>query len=126
MFYVPVLYSSDIDAALWPYPDVTNPAAVTSYYFDPGQLGAEYMNIIVDGRVSELGPGYAVGAVTPGLPDGGNNYTVAAAFLTPLSKGEHKVTIEGLFSGAFIAMYPEFFPGGVLEFHDITYTVTVH
>lgn len=126
MFYVPVLYSSDVDAALWPFPDVTDPVAVTAYYFDPAQLGAEFMHIIVDGKVNEIGPGYAVGAVTPGLPDGGNTYTVAAAFLTPLSKGVHYVTIEGLFSGAFLAPY---FLGGVLDFsgaNAITYTVIVH
>lgn len=40
-----------------------------------------------DGSVTSLGPGYAVGAETPGLPCGGNAYTVVGAFLTPLSKG---------------------------------------
>lgn len=125
MFYVPVVYSDDTDSALWPYPDVTNPAAVSDYYFDPEQLGAEFIKVVVDGKVSELGPKYAVGAETPQLPTGGNNYTVVAAFLTPLSKGDHTVTIAARFSGEFIAMYPEYFPGGVFEFEN-TYTIEVY
>jgi hypothetical protein len=123
-FYVPIVYSSDVDAALWPFPDVTDPVAVSAYYFDPMQLGAEYIRIKVDGKVTTLGPGYAAGAVTPGLPDGGDAYTVVAAYLTPLSKGNHTVTISSRFTGEFIAMYPEFFPGGVFE-SEITYTVKV-
>jgi len=116
MFYVPVVYSDDTDAAYWPYPDVTDPAAVSDYYFSPEQLGAEFIKIVVDGKEFELGPKYAVGAETPGLPTGGNNYTVVAAFLTPLSKGVHSVTIAARLSGAFI--------GGVFEF-EIPYTITV-
>jgi len=119
MFYVPVVVSTDTDRALWPYPDVTDPVAVANYYFDPAQLGAEFIRIVVDEtNVSELGPQYAAGAVTPGLPlpIGGDNYTVVAGFLTPLSKGVHTVTIAARFSGAFLAPYPDFFPGGVYEF----------
>jgi hypothetical protein len=124
MFYVPVVFSDDLDSALWPFPDVTDPEAVSDYYFDPEQLGAEFITVAVDGKVTALDPRYAVGAVTPGLPDGGNSYTVAAAFLTPLSKGTHTVTIASRFSGAFIAMHPDFFPGGVFE-SETTYTVIV-
>ncbi len=125
MFYVPVVYSDSTDGNLWTYPDVTNPAAVSAYYFDPKQLGAEFIRIEVDGKVSKLGSAYAVGAVTPGLPSGGKAYTVAAAFLTPLSKGVHTVKIASRFSGAFIALYPAYFPGGVFE-SESTYTVMVH
>ena len=121
MLYVPVIYSTDLDSAYWPYPDVTDAEAVSAYYFDPQQLGAEYIRIVVDGKVNDLGADYAVGAVTPGLPDGGNNYTVVAAFLTPLSKGEHTVTIAARFSGTFIINVF----GGVYEF-EIPYTVMVH
>lgn len=117
MFYVPVVYSDDTDGAYWPYPDVTDPVAVSAYYFDPAQLGAEFLRVIVDGRATDLGPAYSAGAVTPGLPTGGNNYTVVAAFLSPMSKGTHTVTVAGRLTGAFI--------GGVFEF-EITYTVTVY
>jgi hypothetical protein len=124
MLYVPVVYSDDTDSALWPFPDVNDPEAVSNYYFDREQLGAEFIRVVVDGNLTLLGPTYAVGAETPGLPTGGNNFTVAAAFLTPLSKGTHTVTIAARFSGAFIAMYPQYFPGGIYEF-EITYTVIV-
>lgn len=121
MFYVPVIFSDDTDLQYWPlFPDVTNPAAVSAYYFDPAQLGGDYFRIIVDGQVTDLGPEYAVGAVTPGLPSGGNNYTVVAAFLTRLPKGMHTVTIAAHLSGAFIL--GAF--GGPYEF-EIPYTVVV-
>lgn len=120
MFYVPVIFSDDTDAQYWSYPDVANPAAVSAYYFDPAQLGGDYFRIIVDGQVADLGPEYAVGAVTPGLLSGGNNYTVVAAFLTRLPKGVHTVTIAARLSGAFII--GAF--GGPYEF-EIPYTVVV-
>ncbi len=116
MFYVPLVYSDDTDAAYWAYPDVTDPAAVSAYYFDPRQLGAESLRVEVDNKATELGPAYAVGAVTPGLPTGANNYTVAAAFLSPLSSGVHTVKISVRLTGAFI--------GGVYEFAS-TYTIVV-
>ena len=112
MFYVPVVYSDDTDGQYWAFPNVNDPQAVAAYYFDPLQLGAESITIEVDGSVTSLGPRYAVGAETPG----GNNCTVVAAFLTPLSKGTHTVTIHAYLSGAFI--------GGVFEF-TTSYTVVV-
>jgi hypothetical protein len=120
MYYVPVIYSDDLDAQYWKFPDVTDPAEVSAYYFNQGKLGADYVRIIVDGKMTELGPEYAVGAVTPGLPDGGNNYTVVAAFLTNLSKGTHTVGIEFLFSGNYIL---KVFGGPYYYSH--TYTVIV-
>lgn len=71
MIYVPVVYSDDTDAQYWNFPDVNDPQAVSDYYFDPAQLGAETLTIEVDGNITSLGPGYAVGAETPGLPSGG-------------------------------------------------------
>lgn len=115
--YVPVVYSDSTDSAYWPYPDVNDPKAVSDYYFDPSQLGTEFIDIIVDGKPTSLGPKYAVGALTPGLPTGGNAYTVVGAFLTPLSMGSHTVKIQALLSGAFI--------GGDFGF-AVTYTVNVH
>ena len=122
MFYVPVVYSDDTDAAYWPYPDVTDAAAVSDYYFNPDKLGAEFIKVVVDGTEIELGPEYAVGAVTPGLPTGANNYTVVAAFLTPLSKGVHSLTISARLTGAYLEN--AFGPGAVFEF-EIPYTITV-
>jgi hypothetical protein len=119
---VPVITSDNRDAAFWTFPDVTDPAAVSAYYFDPEQLGAEFLRIVVDGKVSELGPEYAVGVEMPQPRPSEEifNYTVVAAFLTPLSKGTHTVTIAARLSGAFII--GAF--GGVYEF-EIPYTVEV-
>jgi len=118
MFYVPLVYSDNTDSASWPFPDVTDPEAVSDYYFDPDQLGAEVLEVVVDGHVTSLTREYAVGAVTPGLPSGGDTYTVVAAYLAPLSKGTHSVTIRVLLSGAFLG-------GGEFAF-ETTYTVNVH
>ena len=121
MFYVPLVYSDDSDTALWPFPDVNDPEAVSDYYFESEQLGAETLDLVVDGKVTSLGRNYAVGAVTPGLPTGGNSYTVVAAYLGPMSKGTHSVTIRVLLKGAFLLPY---FPTGYG--FEANYTVIVH
>lgn len=118
MFYVPLVYSDSTDGAFWPFPDVTDPEAVSDYYYDPAQLGAEVVEIVVDGKVTALGPRYAVGAMTPGLPSGADAYTTIAAYLTPMSKGTHTVTIRVLLDGAFL--------GGFVFAFETTYTVNVH
>ena len=124
MFYVPLVWFDDSPPIIGNFPDVTDPEAVAHYYFDPDQLGAVSLEIAVDGVVTELTPGYVAGAVVPGLPTGGNNYTVAAAFLTPLSKGTHTVSIHGLFAGKDLLDFPDFFPDGIYNF-SVTYTVIV-
>lgn len=122
--YVPVVYSDDTDSGLWAFPNVNDPRAVSDYYFSPTKLGADSIEVVVDGEVTELGRRYATGAATPGLPDGANNYTVVAVFISPLSRGTHTVTIRTSLSGGFIQAYPEYFPGGVF-FSELTYTVIV-
>ncbi|WP_165250363.1 hypothetical protein [Paludisphaera soli] len=124
MLYVPVVWSDDSAPILGDFPDVNDPEAVADYYFNPDQLGAEFIEIEVDGNTTALEPEYSVGADVPGLPSGATHYTVAAAVLTPFSKGTHTVTIRARFTGAAIAEFPEFFPGGVFEFSN-TYTVIV-
>jgi hypothetical protein len=120
MLYMPLVFSDGNDAALWDFPDVTDAGAVSSYYFDPEQLGAVLMEVTVDGRTTALGPRYAVGAVTPGLPSGADTYTVLAVVLGPLDKGTHIVSYRFLFTGAFLAQYGIEFPG------EGVYTVVVH
>ena len=117
MFYVPVVYVTDSPPILPGFPDVTDPQAVSDFYFSPSALGAEYIRIEVDGKVTSLEPRYAVGAETPELPDTGNKYTVAAAFLTPLAPGSHTVTISVRMTGNALG-------GGVFEF-SLPYTVIV-
>jgi hypothetical protein len=119
MLYMPLVFSDANDAVLWDFPDVTDARAVSSYYFDPDQLGAEFMEVTVDGQTTSLASQYAVGAVTPGLPTGVDAYTVVAVVLEPLPKGTHIVFYRFLFTGAFLAQYGIEFPG------EGTYTVVV-
>jgi len=117
MLYVPVLYSDDAPPVTGDLPDVTDKAAVANYYFNSHELGAQYIEIVVDGEATSLMEfGYPVGADTP-LADspGGHLYTTVAAFLTPLKPGTHSVTIRALFTG--LAFEP-----GVFEF-EVTFTV---
>ncbi|MDQ3625273.1 MAG: hypothetical protein M3463_22805 [Verrucomicrobiota bacterium] len=117
--YVPVFSSDDRPVIVGDFPDVNDPAAVAEYYFSPEQLGAEYIEIVVDGEVNTLGPEYIAG-VEVALP-GGTAYTVAAAFINPLNKGTHTVEIRARFSGAAVLADND---GEVLEY-SIVYTVIV-
>ena len=120
MFYMPLVFSDGNDAALWPFPDVNDAQAVSNYYFDPQQLGAETMEVTVDGQPTSLGPMYAAGADTPGLPSGADTYTVVAVFLGPLAKGAHTVSYRFLLSGDFLDPFGGEFAG------EATYTIVVH
>ena len=110
--YVPVVWDADLA-------NVSDPNVVQDYYFNPEKLGAEYLNIAVDGKVTSLGPEYAVGVETPGLRP--YKYTTVAAFVSPLSPGTHTVTISGRLTGKLLE---NAFPDGILEY-KITYTVVV-
>lgn len=123
-FYVPIVAFDDSDPILGDFPDVSSPEEVATYYFDGSQLGAEYFEIVVDGDVTSLDSGYTVGAETPGLPTGGDLWTVAAAFLTPMSRGTHTVTIRTLLTGDAFAEVAEYYPAGYFE-KVVTYTVIV-
>jgi hypothetical protein len=119
MLYVPILFSDNSAPILGDFPDVNDQEAVADYFFNPEQLGAEFIEVEVDGQVTTIGPEYVVGAETPGLPTGGDLYTTAGVYLTPLSKGEHTVTIRARLTGEALEDF-----GGVFEF-EITYTVIV-
>jgi hypothetical protein len=80
MLYVPIVFSDNAPPILGDFPDVNDPEAVSDYYFNPEQLGAEFIEIVVDGKVTSLGPAYAVGAdPETSLPDGGDIYTANLA-----------------------------------------------
>lgn len=120
MLYVPIAFADDSPIILGTFPDFADSAAVANYFFSPDQLGAEFLEIVVDGQVASIGEdsGYAVGVKTPPLPDGGGtHYLTVAVFLTPFTKGTHTVTIRGKFTGTALG-------GETFEFKD-TYTVTV-
>jgi hypothetical protein len=100
--YVPVFWADDSPPpSTPPFPtDVTNQAADAAYL--NGQAlayGVTGFLVQVDGLTTPLTDSYVSGVATPGLPDGGNNYIASAAFLSPLSPGEHTVGVGGYIDG---------------------------
>ena len=125
MLYVPVIFNDDSLPVLGNFPDPTDREALLFYWYDQSELGVVYSNVTVDGQTTSLGPDHLVGFISDTtLPDGATQYMTAAAVLSPLTKGQHKVVISGLVTGAALEPYPDFFPGGVFEF-SIEYTVNV-
>jgi hypothetical protein len=118
-FFVPVLYIDDSPPILGDFPDDEDD--IPAYVFGRDQLGGHDFQIIVDGKATTLGPAYAAGAHAPGLLDGGgSNFIQVGGFLTPLSKGKHTVTIQGVLDGdVILAVF-----GSAYTFED-TYTVIV-
>jgi hypothetical protein len=115
-FFVPVAYVDDSPPILGDFPDDADD--IEEYVFSPAQLGAHDLQIVVDGKATTLGPDYAAGAYAPGLLDGGGSHFIQiGAFLTPLSRGTHTVTIRGTLDGAALG-------GFVFSFED-SYQVIV-
>ncbi len=123
-FFVPLAFVSDSEPILGDFPDDSSTAKeVQDYFFDKEQLGVRDLAIEVDGKVTPIGRKYLAGPVsTPDLPDGGSHFIQVGAFLTPLSKGTHTVTIRGVFDGDLLIP----FFGDDPFFFEITYTVIVH
>ena len=116
MLYVPIF--SVTEPAPGDYPNVRNRQAVLNYVFGEEQLGAELLQVEVDGEITTLGPQYVVGVEVEELPDSdATQYITGAVFLTPLTKGRHTVQVRELFTGAALG-------GEIFEF-EITYTVIV-
>jgi hypothetical protein len=123
MLYVPVTFIDDSPPIIGNFPDVSNKKAVDFYVFDPSQIGTRTLEIEVDGQVTELDAGYVAAVTTPPLLDGGGtHYIVAAAFLTPLTKGTHHVTYRFFSQG--VASIPFSPPDGIFA-GEATYTVIV-
>jgi hypothetical protein len=100
-FFVPVAFIDDSPPILGNFP--TDEDEIPDYVFGGTQLGGHDLAIVVDGKVTTLGPAYAAGVHAPGLLDGGgSNFIQIGAFLTALSPGTHTVTIQGTFGGEVI------------------------
>lgn len=121
MLYVPIFLVTDsLDIAGNFPPNVDDPKAIEKYIFNKKELGAQSLEIEVDGRITSIkkNSGYLVGVTVSPLADGnGNHYITAAVFLTPFTKGTHTVTIRAKFTGDAV--------GGLFEF-EFPYTVTVN
>jgi len=118
--YVKLFYIDDSPPVIGDWP--ADKAAAVNYVFGSTELGAQNLQVEVDGKVSSLqNPGYIGGPVpTPTSPDGSEHLIQIAGFLTPLTPGTHSITISGLFNGdALVALF-----GGPYT-DTITYTVIV-
>jgi hypothetical protein len=118
--YVKVIFIDDAPPVIGDWP--TDESGVAEYFFGRTQLGAHDLEIEVDGKVYSLdNPGYVGGPVpTPDSPDGSTYFLQSGAFVSPLAKGTHSLTIRGVMDGD--ALVDAF--GGPFA-TQITYTITV-
>jgi hypothetical protein len=117
--FVPVLFfDDDSPPILGDFP--VDSSTVEEYFFSEEQIGAHDLQIEVDGRVTWIGEEYAAGPVVASdLPDGGSaHYVQVGAFLNPLSKGRHTVTIRGTVDGDAV-------PDNLAGPFETSYTVIV-
>jgi len=114
--YVPIFYS---DNAPPPPTDAPFPRNIRDQDADADYLdsvaadlyGVTAFFVQVDDETTVLCDDHVVGVRTEELPDGADRYIVSAAFLTPLSPGEHSVGIGGVIDGEPVVF--------------VSYTVTV-
>ncbi len=105
MLYVPIFFVDDSGGAPDGFPtDITDQDAdadfLDSLVFD--LFNVEAFIVQVDGKTTILDDDYVSGTTTAPLSDGspaGTNYIVSAAFLTPLTPGNHTVSIGGMIDG---------------------------
>lgn len=119
--YVKVIFIDDSAPVIGDWP--ADKSGVAEYFFGRTQLGAHDLEIEVDGTVYSLDdPGYVGGPVpTPDSPDGSAAFIQTGAFVSPLSKGTHALTIRGVLDGdAMLAA-----TGGFPFATEIHYTITV-
>lgn len=119
-FYVPIAYADDSPPIIGSFP--THVSEAEAYFFGRAQLGAHDCFIELDGIRYTLGPMYLSGPqTTDPLPDGGGTHILTlGAFLRPLPRGQHTVSVGSSFDGD--AILPVF--GGPVTY-VATYIVTV-
>ena len=118
--FVPLIFITDSPPVLGDFPD--GEKDVEDYVYDETELGADLFEIVVDGKATSLSADYIAGPVhQPGLLDGGGSHMIqVGAFISPLGKGTHTVTIRATLDGeAVLALL-----GGPFLVDD-TYTVVV-
>ncbi|MGO9110540.1 MAG: PEP-CTERM sorting domain-containing protein [Thermoguttaceae bacterium] len=98
--YLPVFFADNAPPPTTPpFPtDVTDQNADAIYLNN--LAGVDNFLIQVDGNTTMLDNGYISGVATAPLPDGATGYIVSAAFLTPLTPGEHTIGLGGVIGGS--------------------------
>jgi hypothetical protein len=99
-FYLPLSSVNDSPPILGTFP--STPSEAQSYWFDSSQIGASGFKITVDGKETALGSEYLAGPVNTPLPLGGQHSLVFAAFLSPLTEGQHTINFKNAFNGELI------------------------
>jgi hypothetical protein len=88
-----------------------NSAGAIDYFFGAANYGGQRFQIIVDEAATSIGPAYLAGPVSFQTPliNGATSVIQLGAFITPLSKGHHVVSIGGGYIGpAVIATVPPY------------------
>jgi hypothetical protein len=109
MLYLPVFFADDTDSLYPGFPaDISDQAADAAYLDSYVFATYDVTSFIVqvDGKTTVLNDGFICGVTTAPLLDGtpgGTHYIVCAAFLTPLTPGQHTVSIGGIIGGSPVA-----------------------
>jgi hypothetical protein len=117
MIYLPIFFEDDSGVPPPGFPkDITDQKADAAFLNNAALTGFGVSAFIVqvDGKTTVMTDAYISGVTTAPLLDGtppGTHYIISAAFLTPLTPGEHVVSIGGIVDGEPVAF--------------ITYHVTV-
>lgn len=127
--YVPVAYNTNSLPIIGDFPaSVENRRQLLRYWYSQRQLGTVITDITIDGKKTCLGGDYLAGVdFSSPLPDGGTRYMAPAAFIRPLSPGQHTVKLHFKATGDALREppFPDYFPLGYFEF-EATYNVTVY
>lgn len=105
MLYLPVYVTDDSGSAPAGFPENVNNQHADAAFLEElvkNLYGVTALIVQVDGKTTVLTSDHIVGTETPPLLDGtpaGTHYIVSAAFLTPLTRGEHTVGIGGIING---------------------------
>jgi hypothetical protein len=120
-FFIPLASVDNSAPVLGVFP--IQPSTVPDYFFGPMQYGGRDFQLVVDAKVTPIGPEYLAGPVqfTQPLVDGATAAIQLGAFVTQLSSGTHTITIRGEFVGS--ALFHTFKTNCIVE--EFTYIVIV-
>ena len=97
--YVPVFFADNAPPpTIPPFPTNVADQNADAIYLN-SLAGVDNFLVQVDGHTTNLENGYISGVTTAPLADGATGYIVSAAFLTPLTPGEHTVGLGGVIGG---------------------------
>jgi hypothetical protein len=97
--YVPVFFADNAPPpTIPPFPTNVTDQNADAIYLN-NLAGVDNFLVQVDGHTTNLDNGYISGVTTAPLADGATGYIVSAAFLAPLTPGEHTVGLGGVIDG---------------------------